>query len=60
MEKTKDPNIKYCKKCKQKVYFCKTVSDLEGHILKGNCVAFSEFGNLDTVTPLRAICMGLI
>jgi hypothetical protein len=50
LEKTNKENKRYCSECKEKVYHCKTETELKKYTEKGKCVFFEIediVGNLD-------------
>lgn len=49
LDKTEDPAIRYCQKCKVNVYYCSTASQLVQYEIDGKHVAFDlrEFGAIE-------------
>lgn len=59
LQLTDEPNIKYCGSCDKEVHFCKTEEDLEIALLNNLCIAFTNDGSEELVTPQRHMTLGL-
>lgn len=59
LQLTDEPNIKYCGSCNKEVHFCEKEEDLEIALLNNLCIAFTNDGSDELITPQRHMTLGL-
>jgi hypothetical protein len=59
LQPTDELTIKYCGSCNKEVHFCDTEEGLKTALLNNLCIAFSNDGSDELITPQRHMTLGL-
>lgn len=59
LELMDQPNIKFCDSCNKEVHFCQTDEELENALQNNLCIAFTNDGADELITPQRHMTLGL-
>lgn len=57
LDTTYDRDMRYCRECDERVYFCRTADQFRRHARKGHCVAITVMNPNESETEMRTAGM---
>ncbi len=59
LELVDQPNIKFCDTCNREVHFCQTDEELQNALTNNLCIAYSNEGSDEFISPRRHMTLGI-